>query len=282
MEPEVTIQWIDGQPWYVASNGWKHPFVGGGEGEQAPAQVAGGPPAETTTPAEGAGTTHNHEQAPETFDRAYVENLRQEAAGYRTRAKEYDEVFGSYDPDSRAALLDIAKQLSDPTTQPAAAKRLQAIADKIMEAQGQGKVTRPDGEEDPDSKPLTRKEFEELQKERDQAAQEKQAIESLENEARKLGYEPGSDEYFFLLGKAQEPDVAGDLAKAHEKVEQFFADKAAARARQVEEKAGKWPGAPGTAGNSGGAGNEVEPPKNWKEARTRAMATLTRNRLTGG
>ena len=243
--------------------------------ETAPPSTEAAPVSTQAAPAS------TEQQAPETFSREYVEGLRQEAAGYRTRAKEYDDVFGAYDDDSRATLLDITRKLADPNTRPEAAERMEKIAAKIREAHGQGKVTRPDGEEDPDARPLTRKEFEELQAQRDEERQRELAIQSLENDARQLGYEPGTGEYFFFLDKLQLPDVAGDVQKAHEKVEQFFADKAAQRAQAVQDKAGKWPGQPGTAPNTGGAGNEVEPPKTWKEARARAAASLTRNKLTG-
>ena len=246
--------------------------------------TAGQAPEASTTPvvdtpsADASTTTTTPEATAETFPREYVEQLREEAARYRNRAKEYDDVYGSYDEESRGALLDIARQLADPNTQPAAAKRLMAIAQKIEESQANGTPTRPDGEEDPDARPLTKREWEQLQTERDNKAAEDRAIAQLEDEAKALGYEPGSAEYFFLLDKAQLPDVSGDLNKAHELVEQFFADKAAERARRVEEKAGRWPGVAGSAPNTGAADPDAKPITDFKAARRSAMARLAASR----
>lgn len=46
----------------------------------------------TTTPLEGDTTEGQEHDAPETFDRAYVEELRRESANYRTRAKTADDL----------------------------------------------------------------------------------------------------------------------------------------------------------------------------------------------
>ncbi len=47
---------------------------------------------ETTAPAGDTSAGTGTEQEPETFDRAYVEQLREESAGYRVKAKPVDEL----------------------------------------------------------------------------------------------------------------------------------------------------------------------------------------------
>lgn len=239
--------------------------------------------AESTAPATNTGSetaesadsgSNSAESAPETFSRDYVEGLRSESAGYRTKAKEYEAAFSGYDDASRTELLTIAKQLSDPATQPAVAKRLQAIAENILKGHESGTPTTPTGDEDPDSKPLTRKEWKDLQAEQDEARRNEEGIKSLETEARGLGIEPGSIEYAELLFIAQDPDIAGDLTKANAKLEEHWAGKAKARAEKIAKDGGRWPGAAGTANGTGAADAEGGPPANFKDARAGALAFL--------
>ncbi len=268
MQEEMKIVTIDGQPWYVSSSGWKHPFVGGGAGEEPPAALDD---AETADPA----TETTTEAAPETFTREYVENLRKESAGYRTKAKDYEDAFQGYDDASRTELLTIAKQLSDPTTQPDVAKRLQAIAENILKGHEAGTPTTPTGDEDPDSKPMTRKEWKDLQAEQEDARRNEEGIKSLEAEARGLGIEPGSIEYAELLFIAQAPEISGDLVKSKAKLEEHWASKAKARAEEIAKKGERWPGAAGTAAGTGAADAEGGSPKTFKESRAAAMAYLS-------
>lgn len=246
----------------------------------------GTPPAEGTAPAAGATTQQTPEaiQAAaaqagdpsgqeETFSREYVEQLRKEAAGYRTKAKEFEEAFSGYDPDSRAALLDITRQLADPATQPAAAKRLQKIAEKIMDGAEKGTATRPDGEEDPDQRPMTRKEWREEQARLQEEQEQAQAIRSIEEAAEGLGIKPGSLEYAELLYIAQDPEVAGDLTKAKELLDEHYAKKARERAEAIAAKGERWPGVPSTTGTPAGDA-EASEPKTWAEARKSAMAKI--------
>lgn len=54
------------------------------------------------------------QQEPETFPRAYVEQLRQESAGYRTRAQQSDALAGRL----HTALVAATGRLADPTDLP--------------------------------------------------------------------------------------------------------------------------------------------------------------------
>ncbi len=86
--------------------------------------------------------------------------------------------------------------------------------------------------------------------------------------------EPGTLEYAELLYLAQDPDVSGDLKKAHEKLEAHYVAKASARAEAHGEKAARWPGAPGTAAGTGAADAEGGSPKTFKDSRAGALAFL--------
>ncbi len=285
MEDEMRIEFIDGQPWYVSGD-WRHPFVGGGEGEAQPStleaargeagaaaqqQVADSAAAQ----AAGEGTQQGTQAPPETFSREYVEELRRENAERRTALKEYEEAYSAYSPQEKSALLDIARQLADPSTQPAVAKRLQAIADGILKGSADGKPTRPTGEEDPDQRPMTRAEWKAEQARLNEEQKQAQAIREIEDEARSLGIEPGSLEYAELLYIAQDPEVAGVLSKAHEKLEAHYAAKAKARAEALAAKGERWPGVPGlNTGGTGAADAEGGPPKTWGDARKGAIAYL--------
>lgn len=223
--------------------------------------------------AAGAAGAAQEKEAP-TWD--YVRELREENARRRTELREFEDAFQAYQPEQRAVLLDIARQLADPTLQPEAAKRLQTIAAAILEDDDgtePGKTRTPKtplGEEDPDQRPMTRAEWKiEQARIREEEANER-AIAQIEDEARQLGYEPGTDDYFFLLQKAQLPDVAGDLKKAAEKVEDHYRERASQRAREVQDRASRWPGAPGTAAD---AASEVAKGRELKTFRDAAAAT---------
>lgn len=253
--------------------------VGASASTEAPAGTA---PASEPVQQLGGGQEHTQmsdtTQQAETFSREYVEELRRENAKHRTAVKEYEEAFAGYDDNSRTTLLGIARQLADPTTQPDAAKRLQGIAENIMKAQGEGKATRPDGEEDPDQRPMTRAEWKAEQARLQEDAARDAAIADIENTSKALGIEPGSPDYALLLLFAQEPEVSGDLNKAKERLDRHYADKAKAEAEAHAARGERWPGVPGTAaGQAGGTGPaDVEGghPKSWKDARQGALAYL--------
>ncbi len=210
-------------------------------------------------------------EAPETFDREYVEKLRKEAAGYRTKAKDYEDAFGGYNADEQKYLLDLTRRLSDPTSQVAAAKEWKEVVEAIESRDGKA---RPDGKEDPAQQPLTRAEYEAMRDEERKQADDSKLLESIQKEAADLGYKPDSREYAQLMFELLDPEVAGDMKKAHERIEgsvKSLKDKVIADYRkEVEANAGRWPG-----------GAEVttpvdqsEAPKDWKDARAAVFAKL--------
>jgi hypothetical protein len=147
------------------------------------------------------------------FDRAYVERLRKEAAGYRSKAKTYDDVFSQYEDADRQAFLDLAKMLRE--NPKAAAEEMSAAAQEILKQYTEANPA-ADVDLDPDSQYMTKAEYARIQQEAAIAA-ETQAIEA---EARELGYVVSTKDvdYRMLLTIAQN-ETNGDLKAAHSKLE---------------------------------------------------------------
>lgn len=186
-----------------------------------------------------------------------VEELRQENARRRVASKEIDDAFSGYQPEEKAALLDIAKQLADPALQPAAAKRLQSIAERILSDSDTG-VKRPTGEVDPDERPLTRREWKELEAKRDSDEKAKLSMDAIYKEAAKLGYEDPNSEESALLFRYALNETEGDLSKADERVKAYKQAIVDNYAKEVEAQRDKWLSSPGAAGGFG-AGTGKQP-----------------------
>lgn len=145
------------------------------------------------------------------FDKAYVAKLRKEAAGYRTKAKQYD-TFESYDEADRKVWLQMAELYkSDPA---AAADYMEAIAKGVKGAA----VPAPAEPAPGDDAPLTRAQIEALFSERENAAAVKVETSRIESEAAALGYTPGTKQYRYLCETARD-ETGGDLKAAHEAIE---------------------------------------------------------------
>lgn len=247
--------------------------AGGTEGTVEPTTQAPAPGTETGS--EGQAQAEGGSQV-ETFDRAYVEKLRQEAAGHRTRAKQYEEAFEGYSPEQQQYLFKLVRGLNDPNAQKATAAEWKEIAEKILNADG---PTLPNGDPDPDAQPLTRKEWEKLQEERESKNSQAQAIKEIEREAAELGFPPAPPgdtdgiRYSMLLSAAQHPEVAGDLKKAAERVKAYEKSVIDAHASSLQQNAERFPGTAGTAPNTGAQAPATERP-NWKNARAAALEFL--------
>lgn len=208
---------------------------------------------ETPTPA---GTDQD------TFDRAYVEKLRQESAGYRTRAKTYDEAFDGFDDESREVFLGLAKDLVN--SPESAARRMIEVSKQLLGDDFDTALTGP-------PPPLTREDAERLWAEKEAARGQEEAIRAVQNEARELGYKddtPDMSELFWFASN----QTGGDLKAAHELVE---ARKQAAIDEFLEKKraAGESFTAPTTAGIT--AGSDGEPAHTFEEASARLRARLS-------
>lgn len=181
-----------------------------GEAAAAPAET----PAVETPAAEVEHTIPEPTAEQDSFDRAYVEKLRRESAGYRERAKRYNDVFDGYEEDAVNEWLELASTLkNDPR---AAAERFQTIAQAILEAQEEVAPEAPVDHAAQDA-PLTRAEFEALMAEREQQAALKARTIQIEVDAKSLGYEKGTEDYDELLFVASRlPN--GSIQDAHAKI----------------------------------------------------------------
>lgn len=224
--------------------------------DATPSVEVGGAPAAPETPPAPAGTDQD------TFDRAYVEKLRQESAGYRTRAKTYDEAFDGFDDESREVFLGLAKDLVN--SPEAAARRMIEVSRQLLGDEFDSALTGP-------PPALTREDAERLWAEKEAARTQEEAIRAVQSEARDLGYKddtPDMSELFWFASN----ETNGDLKAAHEKVQ---ARKQAAIDEFLEKKraSGESFTTPTTAGIT--AGGDGEPAHTFEEASARLRARLS-------
>ncbi len=201
----------------------------------------------------------------DTFDRAYVEKLRQESASYRTKAKPYEETFGGYSDEDREVWFEAARRFAaDPKD---GGEYLKSIADAVLaEYQEQQEPITDDNDV-----PLTRAEYQALREaEKQQAAQDAE-VARIEKKAADLGYDTTSEEYTYLLTVASRlPD--GDLDKAHAKIQAAEEARFQARLDKMKADAEGSPTAPNS--GSGAAPSGERPLKTWKDAEMASRAML--------
>jgi hypothetical protein len=161
------------------------------------------------------------------YSRSYVEDVRREAAKYRSEAAEqrqraaaYDDVFGRYEPQDQQVWFDLARTWE---TDPArAAGIMQQIANGVLgEMNGQ---QQPAVEREPeyvDDEGLTAEKVQALIdaqfQSREQAAIEQRAVDNVMAEVRTAGFDPDSAEGFMVLWNANH-ETNGDITKAAEMV----------------------------------------------------------------
>ena len=212
---------------------------------------------------------------PDTFPRAYVEELRQEAAKWRTQLREYEGAFEGYDPEEREALVEFLR-LSH-----AAGQGDQAAAAQLQEMLGEDAQEVPEVPDTPmtaeDFRRLAREEAETLVAARDQAREQDNAVTQIINEAKSLGYQtdPGQKGYvdyqrLCYLAIHETPEGTSQdktLQVAHELLQ---AEKAAERAAVIDEYlSGKAEATDGSLrlGGPGTAPTTPRIPKTFEEAR---------------
>lgn len=190
-----------------------------------------------------------------------IRNLRAESAKHRTAAKPYTEVFDRFDEPSRQVLLDLAKTIaSDPL---AGAARMKELADLIEKGNNP-----PPAEPDPEGdRPLTRAEYEQLQKQHEEQAAQAREQAAIQQEAEGLGYTAGTRQYWSLLWSAAN-EHGGDLQAAHKALE---AERQSAVDAFLAQKRGDAAGTP-VAGSAGEAPANDNPIRTLKDARAAAEA----------
>lgn len=144
------------------------------------------------------------------FSRSYVEKLRQEAAGHRTKAARFEAMKDLEDGELETWSRVAQAWKTDPST---AADQLEAEIKAFRDSQTE-KVE--EGE-----KPLTRSEYDKLEADRQGKADEAKAVESIYAQAKELGYSKDGDDAWMhrLLLQTAHGETEGDLDKAHELIQ---------------------------------------------------------------
>lgn len=217
---------------------------------------------------------------PDMFPRAYVEELRQENAKHRTRAKAYDDAFDGMDDDTREAWLEYTSLVVK------AQRGDQDAIDQINEMFGEdddepGAAPEPVAlPEQPDYAALARQAAEDVYRERETARVQEEQIMAVRQAGEDLGYKFGTEDYILFVRGANEaaqagsddPIKAGDAAvKAYR--QQIVDAYLKAKGQQAEETVAT-PDGGGAAPNLATAPfNPADPnTKKWQDVRESAMA----------
>jgi hypothetical protein len=161
--------------------------------------------------------------------RPYVEELRQEAAGYRKKYAPFRDAFDGYRDDEMQFLLELVTALRADDTAPAA-KVMRDIAFDLLgerwtedapwtEAEAEEEV--PDEEEEEEvSEQLTAEEIQRILDERDAKRKEEEneseiarMVDEIRKEAEALGYTADSPDYYLLIQTGMHK-TEGDLTAA--------------------------------------------------------------------
>lgn len=260
---------------YVTARGQRLPVIRGGADGEPP--VAAETPADPSpSPVEGSGgaeatppPAEPQSGSEEMFPRKYVEELRDESAKYRTKAKEveqqlatYSEVFEDYPDDAKQAMLEIARDLRLNPQQ--AAARMVEVSRSLLGDDWE------DFLKDPGPKPLTREDLEKEFQQREEAKQQEEAIQNVYKEARDLGYADSTPEQAQLLWLAANR-TNGDLKEADKQVQDA---KQAVIDAYLEEKRSKNETFTKPTSDGGPASQEAGEAKDFGDARKRLEAML--------
>lgn len=196
-----------------------------GEGDAPAESVAAPEAAAPEAPAAPAGDPF--ETGADTFDRAYVEKLRQESARYRTERNQFTDAFEGYEDADRGVLLDLARTLrTDPT---AAAEWMREQAEAILQGQQP-----PPAEQQPGeylTRDQLRAEYDRLRNEERATEQRNRSVEAINTTVKELGYDPNGFDGMAFMAYAMQHHP-GDLKAAHEAVS---AMKTAERQTAIDE-----------------------------------------------
>lgn len=211
----------------------------------------------------------SYDTGADSFDRAYVEKLRQESASYRTKAKEYEpyaQVFESYEEEDRAVWQEAMRRFKDDPKD--GGEYLRQIADAVL-AEYQEKqeelVT------DDQDRPLTMAQYTALREAEREKAEKDAEVARIEKTAAGLGYDTTSEEYTYLLTVASRlPD--GSIEKAHAKITAAEEARFEARLAKMQAEAEDSPTAPNA--GSGAAPSTERSLKTWKDAERASKARL--------
>ncbi len=214
--------------------------------------------------------------ADETFSREYVEELRQEAARYRTRSKPYEEAFAHLSESERNGFLALAQDLQDAPDR--ALEGFERVVENLRERIGTSQIPADGSEPSMLTPEQVQKLVDAKLRERDEAAAADRRVQEVFENAARLSdaYKPGSDALVQLLHVAQtDPAANGTLEGAHyvlmgklqtlmdQAVEEYRAGLSPSTRRPVD-------------GGTPTTGKPVEAPRTIEEAGARAREILGR------
>ena len=230
----------------------------------------------TEAPAEETVAADPFETGADTFDRSYVEKLRQESASYRTKAKPYEETFGSYSDEDREVWFEAARRFAaDPRD---GGEYLKQIADAVLAEYQEQQAADDEPITDDNDRPLTRAEYQALREAEKAQAEQDAEVARIEKRAADLGYDTASEEYTYLLTVASRlPD--GDLEKAHAKIQAAEEARFQARLDKMKAEAEGSPTAPSA--GSGAAPSGERQLKTWRDAELASKARLEAQQIKG-
>jgi len=217
-------------------------------------------------------------QEPDTFDRAYVDELRQESARYRTQLREVESYFDGYSAEERSALGQYL-QLSRAAEQgdPEAIQILNDLLgedDQVADTSNDWATDGPVIDEDY-LRELARQEAEQLYTQGRWEQDQQQAVLNVQQTAEKMGYQQNSDDYVLLLKYANDLDPAEHpdlLAAADQQVKAYRQSIIDA---YIGQKTGQADG-PRTPQGNGAAPSLAQPPRTMAEARQALHERLVR------
>ena len=213
-------------------------------------------------------TTAEPASEPDTFDRAYVEDLRKENAKWRTQLREYEASFEGVDPDQVKALGEFARlSLAAEGGDVEAARKLEEMLGEEPGEPAPASTPAPTFDE-AHFRQLAREEAERIvATERDQTRTQT-AIQDVITRAEALGYKHGSPDYVLLMQAANSLETLpedGDLLRAGDALVKAY------KQQIVEEylsgKEAETNGAPRVPTGGGVAPSQARVPTSWAEAR---------------
>jgi len=223
------------------------------------------------------------DEATDTFERAYVEKIRREAAERRTSLKPYEEAFAPFSEPEREVLMSLVRDIGNPETIGEAAQRMKDLAERIL---APDEETPEPVTPEPTPEVEIPKTAEELQAFIDkyvsdretasstaaaEAKAQEDAVQAVIKETTDLGYEPGTREYETVLLRASQ-QFDGDVKAAHAAIE---AEKQAVIDKFVEEAALKGAVFPKVAGGSGAPADPAGGhDKTWAGARKSMLSRI--------
>lgn len=220
-------------------------------------------PADSTQPgAPAAPEPDGLDSLPESWQKE-IRSLRDEAAAGRTSHKPYKEAFDGYSDADVQVLLNLASTIKTDTK--AGAEMMRQIADALL-AEG-ADTPAPAPAETPASgaedKPLTRADIEKMMAEKDTSAKLKSAEDAIVAEAKDLGYNTGTRQYYALLMEAK-LHHKGSLADAHTALE---AERQSVIDTYLAKKKSDAEATPTAGSGAGGPPSGEKPIKTFADAR---------------